>query len=259
MPEVFNTYARYYDLLYKDKDYAIEASYIDALIKKHRPEAKSIFNLGCGTGKHDACFEKKGYSVCGVDLSDVMLAEAKKRAVPGRLEFLRGDVRTVELGRKFDVVISLFHVMSYQTQNDDILAAFRTAEKHLVPGGIFIFDFWYGTGVFNDPPVVRVKRLEDEAIRVVRIAEPVMKKDKNVVDVNYQVITLDKGSGQWSELYETHSMRYFFLPEIENYLLNTGFSMKDACEWMSDKPLSSGWYGLVIANKGFERVAPCKR
>jgi len=249
MSEVFSTYAKYYDLLYKDKDYAAEASYVDALIKKYRPEAGSILNLGCGTGKHDACLERKGYSVCGVDLSDVMLAEAKRRAIPARLEFFRGDVRTVDLGRKFDVVVSLFHVMSYQTQNDDILAAFRTAARHLVTDGIFIFDFWYGEGVLNDPPVVRVKRIEDEALRVVRIAEPVLKKDKNVTDVNYQVLTLDKCSGQWSEFCETHSMRHFFLPEIEKYLSNTGFSLKTACEWMSDKQLSSGWYGLVVACK----------
>jgi len=249
VPEVFNAYAGYYDLLYKDKDYAAEAAYIDALIRKYRPGAKLILNLGCGTGKHDACLEKKGYSVCGVDLSNVMLAAAKNRAVPGKLEFFRGDVRTVDLGRKFDVVVSLFHVMSYQTMDDDILAVFRTAERHLVPGGVFIFDFWHGPGVLNDLPVIRIKRLEDEAVRVVRIAEPVLKKDKNMVDVNYQVMTLDKRSGQWSELCETHSMRYFFVPEIENYLLNTGFSLQDACEWMSAKRLSSGWYGLVIANK----------
>jgi SAM-dependent methyltransferase len=253
MSEVFNAYARYYDLLYKDKDYAAEDSYIDDLIRKYRPGAKSILNLGCGTGKHDACFEKMGYSVCGVDLSDTMLVEAHKRAIPGKLEFFKGDVRTVDLHRKFDVVVSLFHVISYQTMDDDILAAFRTAERHLVSGGVFIFDFWHGLGVLNDPPVIRIKRLEDEAVRVVRIAEPVMKKDKNMVDVNYQIMILDKHSGQWSELQETHSMRYFFLPEIESYLLNAGFSSKDACEWMSDKRLSSGWYGLVVAEKKLEQ------
>lgn len=249
MSEVFKVYASYYDLLYKDKDYAAEASYVDDLIRKYRSGAKSILNLGCGTGRHDACFEKMGYSVCGVDLSDVMLVEAHKLAIPGKLEFFKGDVKTVDLHRKFDVVVSLFHVMSYQTQNDDILAAFRTAERHLVSGGIFIFDFWNGSGVLNDPPVVRVKRLEYEAIRVVRIAEPVMKKDKNVVDVNYQIMTLDKHSDRWSELQETHSMRYFFLPEIESYLLSVGFSLKDAYEWMSNKRLSLGWYGLVVANR----------
>lgn len=253
MPKVFNTYAGYYDLLYKDKDYAAEASYIDDLIRKYRPGAKSILNLGCGTGRHDACFEKMGYSVCGVDLSDTMLVEAHKRAIPEKIEFFKGDVRTVNLHRKFDVVVSLFHVMSYQTQDDDILAAFRTAKRHLVPDGIFIFDFWNGPGVLNDLPVVRVKRLEDEMVRVVRIAEPIMKKDKNVVDVNYQIMILDKHSDQWSELQEIHSMRYLFLPEIKSYLSNAGFSLKKACEWMSDKSLSLEWYGLVVASKGLKQ------
>ena len=248
MPEVFNAYARYYDLLYKDKDYEAEAFYIDRLIKRYCPTAKSILSLGCGTGKHDAYFEKMGYLVCGVDLSDAMLAQAQKIAIKGKIEFFKGDVRTVDLHKKFDIVVSLFHVMSYQTTDDDILSAFRTAGRHLLPGGVFIFDFWHGPGVLNDPPVVRVKRLEDEKVRVVRIAEPVL-KNNNVVDVNYQIITLDKHSGRWSELKENHPMRYFFLPEIKKYLSDVGFSLKDTREWMLDKPLFSEWYGLVVAGK----------
>lgn len=248
MSEVFNAYARYYDLLYQDKDYEAEVSYINDLISKYRFGAKSILDLGCGTGRHDALLEKMGYSVSGVDFSDAMLDQARKLAIPGRLEFFKGDVRTVNLNKKFDVVVSLFHVMSYQTTDNDIFSAFCTAKRHLAPKGVFIFDFWHGSGVLNDLPVVRLKRLEDEAVRIIRIAEPVMKEDKNVVDVNYQIITLDKYSGRWSELQEAHSMRYFFLPEIEGFLLDAGFSLKNVSEWMSDKPLSSSWCGLVVAD-----------
>ena len=43
--------------------------------------------------------------------------------------------------KKYDVVISLFHVMSYQNNNEKILKAFSTAKKHLKANGIFIFDF----------------------------------------------------------------------------------------------------------------------
>ena len=249
MSKVFNAYARYYDLLYKEKDYAAEASYVDGLIKKECPGAQSILNLGCGTGRHDACLKKMGYSVCGVDLSDTMLVEAQKRAIPEKLEFFKGDVRTIDLHRKFDVVISLFHVMSYQITDEDVSAVFQTASRHLAPGGIFVFDFWHAPGVLNDPPVVRVKRLEDEGIRIVRIAEPMMKKDENVIDVNYQIMTLDKHAGQWSELQETHSMRYFFLLEIEKGLSDVDFSVKSAFRWMSDKSLTLEWYGLVVAEK----------
>ncbi len=249
MAEVFNAYAKYYDLLYKDKDYAAEAAYIDGLIKKHKPGAQSVLNLGCGTGKHDACLKELGYKVSGVDLSPVMLEEAKKRAVPGCLEFYHGDARTADLKRKFDVVISLFHVMSYQVTNEDILAAFRTAARHLAPGGVFIFDFWHGGGVLSDPPVVRVKRLEDDLVRIVRIAEPELKKERNVVEVNYQILTLEKKTARWSELRETHSMRYFFLPELIQFLSDTGFALKNSGGWMTDKPLCSCWYGLVAAEK----------
>ncbi|MBF0123647.1 MAG: class I SAM-dependent methyltransferase, partial [Candidatus Omnitrophica bacterium] len=215
MSEVFGSYAKYYDLLYKNKDYAGEASYIHGLIQQHKPSARSILNLGCGTGKHDVCLERFGYQITGVDQSDMMLSEANKRVIPGKLDFLKGDVRTLDLGRKFDVVVSLFHVMSYQTTDEDIFAALTTAARHLVPGGILIFDFWNGEGVLKDPPEVRIKRLEDDAVKIVRIAEPVVHEDQHVVDVSYQIISFNKGSGQYSELYEKHAMRYFFLPELE--------------------------------------------
>jgi len=247
--DVFNDYARYYDLLYKEKDYAAEALYIHGLIQKHKPGARTILNLGCGTGKHDACLERLNYRISGVDFSDTMLVEAHKRTISDKLEFFKGDARSVELGKKFDVVISLFHVISYQTMEEDILAVFRTAEKHLAPGGIFIFDFWHGEGVLNDPPVVRVKRLEDDMIRVMRVAEPLVHKDKRVVDVYYQIIAFNKKDAQWSELKEKHSMRYFFLPEISAYLLNVGFTLDESLEWMSKEKLSMAWYGVVVASK----------
>jgi len=249
MSEAFCDYARYYDLLYKDKDYTGETTYIHALIQKYRPGAKTILDLGCGTGKHDVCFKDLGYEVTGVDLSKTMLAQARKRAVTNKPEFLHGDIRSADLGRKFDIIISLFHAVSYQTTDNDLLAAFRTANRHLKDGSVFIFDFWHGEGVLNDPPSVRVKCLEDNVVRIVRTAEPILYRERNMVSVNYQIMATDKKSGCLSELRETHAMRYFFLTELESFLSKAGFMVKDSFEWMSDKPLLSAWYGLVVAVK----------
>ena len=41
-----------------------------------------------------------------------------------------------------------------------------TARSLVAPGGIFIFDFWYGPAVLADPPAVRIKRLENERMKV---------------------------------------------------------------------------------------------
>jgi SAM-dependent methyltransferase len=249
---VFGAYSRYYNLLYEGKDYAAEAEYVHGLIQRHHPGARTILNLGCGTGTHDFELAKFGYEITGIDISEEMLAAANLRLSTlttqiSPLSFLQGDIRSARLGKTFDVVISLFHVMSYQTSNDDLRAAFDTARAHLDPGGIFLFDSWYGPAVLKDPPVVRVKRLEDDKIEVVRIAEPVMHYNENVVDVNYSVMIIDKSSGKVEKLNEMHRMRYLFFPEILGQMADKGYSLIDAHEWFTGNSLGdSSWYLTVV-------------
>lgn len=245
---VFGKYARYYDLLYHDKNYVAEVKFITELIQIHAPNAHDILELGCGTGNHAVLLAKEGYEIHGVDLSEEMLQKASDRLsqlpqeLASRLQFSKGDIRQVRLHQTFDVVISLFHVISYQTTNEDLLAAFATVKEHLKPGGIFIFDVWYGPAVLSDRPTVRVKRLEDEEIIVTRIAEPLIYPNENLVDVNYQVFIQDKKSNAVDELRETHKMRYLFQPEI--HLLLRNFNMRSLAhqEWLvNNQPGFETW------------------
>ena len=248
---VFNEYARYYDLLYRDKDYTGETDYVHNLIQKQCPGARTILNLGCGSGRHDRCLVDRGYAVTGVDISEEMLAAARNSAAGNdSLHYVQGDARSVRLEETFDAVISLFHVMSYQTTNQDLLVAFATAHSHLKPGGTFIFDCWYGPGVLTDPPTIRLKELEDETITVTRIAQPVVHPNKNVVDVNYRVFLRDKESGAVREIVETHRMRYLFQPEVDLMLTMSGFEPQTSEEWLTSAPLTlSSWNALFTARK----------
>lgn len=236
---VFGNYARYYDLLYRDKDYLGEAQFVHGLIQTYIPDARHILDLGCGTGIHAVLLAKQDYQIQGVDISQQMLQKASNRLscfppdLASRLKFTQGDIRNVRLNQTFDVVLSLFHVISYQTTNEDLIAAFATVKEHLKPNGIFIFDIWYGPAVLSDRPTVRVKRLEDEVIRVTRLAEPVMHPNDNLVDVNYQVFIKDKNSGAVEELQETHRMRYLFKPEINKFLNYFNLKIVDCGEWMT--------------------------
>lgn len=242
---VFGAYSRYYNLFYRDKDYAGEAAHVHELIQRHCPGAHSVLDLGCGTGRHAGLLAERGYVVAGVDRSEEMLAVAGQSRAEA-VSFHLGDIRSIRLGCTFDAVVSLFHVISYQTSNADLREAFATARDHLAPGGVFIFDCWYGPAVLTDRPTVRVKRLEDEEIAVTRIVEPVMHANLNRVDTHYQVLVRDKANGSVTELSETHHMRYLFQPEIELLLAEAGLRLISAGEWLTGRPLGYDTWGACF-------------
>ena len=254
--QVFANYARYYDLLYRDKDYVAEAQYVHELLQSHAPDTSSILELGCGSGIHATLLAQQGYQVHGVDLSAAMLEQAYGRLskltteVASRLEFSQGDIRTIRLNKQFDAVISLFHVMSYHTSNEDLQSAFATVRSHLKPGGILIFDCWYGPAVLSDRPEVRVKRLEDEKISVTRIAEPVMHPNANLVDVNYQVFIKNRENGAVEELQETHKMRYIFKPEVESLLVRNQLELTAFGKWMSNSEPGFNSWNVYFVGRG---------
>jgi SAM-dependent methyltransferase len=248
---IFDAYAAYYDLLYKDKDYSHEANYVHDLIVKHHPAAKSILDMGCGTGKHAREFERFGYNVVGVDLSSSMISIANENYSSSTIEFYEGDLRTVRLAKKFDVVVALFHVMSYQTEDADIENALETASLHLNDDGLLIFDCWYGPGVLNDPPAVRVKEMMDEQIEVRRLAEPTLQPEKKIVNVHYNVEVKEKETNTKYIIKEKHSMRYFFSNEIEKLSALKKFNLVAAYKWLDTKKLDgeSCWNVAFVLKK----------
>lgn len=260
---VFTDYARYYDLLYRDKDYPAEAEYVAGLIRKFHPSARSILELGSGTGIHASQLAEKGFMLHGVERSEEMINIARHNAAKYlKLQssnppthqssnplFSQGDIRAVRLNKTFDAVISLFHVISYQTTNADVKAAFETARHHLKPGGIFIFDIWYGPAVLAERPDVRVKRMADDKIEVTRLAEPVLHPNENRVDIHYHVFVRDLATQAVAELKETHAMRYFFEPEIEQIAIHGGFQCQHEEEWLSGKAIGCDTWGVCFVLK----------
>ncbi|AVI51423.1 SAM-dependent methyltransferase [Pukyongia salina] len=248
----FNLYAKYYDLLYTDKDYSDEASYIDALIKKFQDlETKSILDLGCGTGNHANLLSELGYTVDGVDIAPEMIERAKQKFSENNgLNFYLGDITKFNNEKQYDAVISLFHVLSYQNSNTDVLKSMQTAYNHLKPGGLFIFDYWYGPAVLTDLPQVRTKEIGNDEILVLRNATPKMHYNENIVDVNYAIEITDKVSHRTDRVNEKHSMRYFFKPELALFLEHFSFTKCKFYEWMTfTEPGSKSWNALTIAKK----------
>ena len=249
--EVFREYAQYYNALYKDKDYVSEARTIELLFRRHGMKGKRIINFGCGTGRHDFELEKLGYQCHGIDMSEGMIKEARSRACQkeSSVEFEVADIRDYKTGEKYDAVISLFHVMSYQNTNEDVVAAIRSAANCLNEGGLFVFDCWYGPGVLTERPEVRVKEIEIDSGRVIRIARPVMHPNDSTVDVNYELV-FSSIDDPIKIINETHRMRYFFAPEIRFFLAETGFELIEVLEADTmEQPSFDSWTVCCIAKR----------
>ena len=251
---VFEKYSQYYDLLYRDKDYTAEVDYVESLLKKYSTrQVKTILDLGCGTGRHDILFAEKGYSVTGIDLSPDMIKIAQSKTIDplsGNLRFQESDVRTYSEDNQYDAVISLFHVASYQTTNNDFEQYLKTAYTHLKPGGLFLFDFWYGPAVLTDMPQKKDKTIENEEMVIVRHTEPILCPNDNIVDVHFDIHIEDKKKSSTTTFKELHRMRYWFLPELKFLILKNNLTQLCQYKWATDVDMSfESWYGVIVVQK----------
>src|SRR5258708_704192 len=139
-------YSSYYDLFYAGKDYAAEAAFVKDIIRRHNPNATSLVEFGCGSARHAVEFARTGFSITGVDRSANMIERGQSRidALDPRLrtkiKLMQGDATLIKSSESFEAVVSLFHVVSYQTANEALVGIFRAARSALVPDGLFDFD-----------------------------------------------------------------------------------------------------------------------
>lgn len=101
----------------------------------------SVLDLCCGNGRHSRALMKLGFQVTGVDLSRVLLSEAEKKNVDGKIRYLQADVRQIPFYEEFDLVLNLFTSFGYFEEWTENRKVFDSIEQALKPNGIFLIDF----------------------------------------------------------------------------------------------------------------------
>ena len=131
----YTHFARFYDRIMGDR--SEETGRLQAYISRHLPGARSLLELGCGTGALLAGLEP-GLSVTGIDRSPEMLAVAAQTVPAARL--VLGDITAFSLPERFDVIICMFDTLNHVQSFAGWLTLFSCVHDHLADGGLFIFD-----------------------------------------------------------------------------------------------------------------------
>ncbi|MDZ4278749.1 MAG: class I SAM-dependent methyltransferase, partial [Dehalococcoidia bacterium] len=135
-PKLYGKLAPWFHLLTAPEDYGEEASiYRRLIVGATKPRPRTLLELGSGGG-NTASHLKQHFRMTLTDLSPAMLRLS--RSINPECEHVRGDMRTLRLGREFDAVFVHDAVM-YMTSERDLRATMATAFAHTGPGGVALF------------------------------------------------------------------------------------------------------------------------
>jgi SAM-dependent methyltransferase len=192
MPEhMYEKSARIYDLLYVGtgiKDYKAETAQLRRIIEESNPGARTLLDVACGTGAHLGEL-RRWYHVEGADISPAMLDVARARVPDVPLH--QADMRTLDLGKAFDVVICLFSSIGYVTDPTEMRSTVARLAGHVAPGGVLILDGWvrpdeWREGYRPEPEIAR-----DRETTVVRLAASRRAGNITEMDMHHLVQTAE--------------------------------------------------------------------
>jgi ubiquinone/menaquinone biosynthesis C-methylase UbiE len=171
-----------YDTIYSFKDYERESTIVHELASSRKQSAgNTLLDIACGTGMH-LLHLKKNYECTGVDLSPFLLKAAAERNP--ECTFIEGDMRFLELGQWFDVVVCLFSAIGYVRTFDALESTLARFYTHTAPGGVAIVEPWLFPENYHDGHM-SLDTVDLPGYKVARMTTNTKVGDLSVMDMHY--------------------------------------------------------------------------
>lgn len=100
-------------------------------------EGGRVLEFAIGTGRVAVPLAARGVSVTGIELSEPMLGQLRKKA---DLPVVVGDMATATAPGRFSLVYLVFNTIGNLLTQDEQIECFRNAARHLDPGGRFVIE-----------------------------------------------------------------------------------------------------------------------
>ncbi len=216
--------ADWYDTEHKDYNDDIPF-YLECLKEIGNP----VLELCCGTGRLTIPMAETGAEVVGLDYSEAMLSQARKKAREKKLklEFVRGDCRNFQLGRRFKLLIIPYNSIGHIHTPEDIDSLFRAVRDHLEVNGRFIIE------MFNPRPDILCrdssKRYPVQEFVDSQSGEKVIITENNIYDKASQINHIKwfyQVGNKADALIQDLNLRMFYPLEFELLLKHHGFHLE---------------------------------
>lgn len=239
----FSEYAKFYDLLYRTKDYNFEFENI--LKRIPVKEIDNVLELGCGTGTYSVIAAEYFENVSAVDLSQDMIKLAKLKNHRSNISYSVNNLCKVEFSEKYDLIFSLFHVFSYLTSIDSLKDAIETASKHMKVGGVLCFDVWSSAGfVSNKLETRRKEATNEDGSRIIRYSYSNHNPTEETVLVNFDFVVLENMKTP-KFFQEQHMMKYWSKETICNVANDFGLDLVETFDLHTGNAVSQDSFGVT--------------
>lgn len=224
--------AAFYDRLYAFKDYATVLGRVRDAIAARHPSARSVLDVGCGTGVALADL-RRSYEVEGTDLSGDMLAVARERCPDVPLH--EADMSDLDLGRTFDVVLCMFSAIGYVVTPERLGSAADAFARHLAPGGLLLLEPWFTPQTYWSGHLT-VNHVDDEDFKATWMYVAERDGERSVFDIHYLIGSTDGVS----HVRERHEMGLFTHEQYVQALTSAGLEVEHEHEGFFGRGLYRG-------------------
>lgn len=222
--------------------------------------ADRVLELGCGTGRITIPLAAHCAQVWGVDNSTAMVEclEEKLAVCPhaDRVRTSIGDITSLDLGERFDLVIAPFRVLQNSATDDQVTGLLRTIRDHLAPGGVAVLNAFNPRYAKEDFATAWMARGDSVAWEVVDGATKLEVVDRAVrietdplVAFPQLVYRFYEDGEQVDEALLNIAMRVYYPDELVALIRGAGFEVRDC--W--------GGYAGEVYGEGSELVVSFTR
>lgn len=207
------------------KDFPGQAGRIAELVRRARPDGRTLLDVACGTGEHAQYLAGvHGFEVDGIDLSPEMLAKAQARCPRGRFEV--ADMTRFQLGRRYDGAMCMSASIAYTVTLPRLCDALACIRDHLEPGGVAVIQPYLTPDAV--PPVgTREYTFESGEFRVRRIRRSEIQGRRHLVHFHYVI----EGPGPTREVDEIDDFGLFTVDEMLGAFASVGLAATYDASW----------------------------